>query len=68
MFTPLTGPERCPPLLRAMVRQTWWTQAVNDFVIRAKLGKVHRDIDQFIQECDDCTLITKDTVPEYFVT
>lgn len=53
--------------LRPMVRQTWWVQATGDFVLRAKLGHcVDRQIDIELRNCEEFTLISKETVPAYF--
>ena len=52
--------------LRPMVRQTWWVQAQNDFVLRAKLGSCNRFIDDCLHDCDEFETVSKDTVPEYF--
>ena len=52
--------------LRPMVRQTWWVQAVYDFVIRAKVGPCNRYIDKCLLENDDFSFITRHTVPDYF--
>ena len=55
------------PLLRPMVRHTWWLQATRDMVIRAVKGPCDRDIDNIVKCTNACKTVSITEVPDRYM-